>query len=228
MKTLLLFDIDSTLLRADDATRVAMSGAFQDIFGVRDATAGISFSGRTDPEILQESALSALGRLLQDEEFQRLIERYVYLLPRELERSESFQLMPGVKQLLTSLTAMTDVVLGIETGNLEAGAGLKLKRGGIESFFSVGGFGSDSTNRTEIVRLAIARARKLHQDNIPKENIFIIGDAPQDIIAGRNLGINTMAVCTGHADRNTLVAESPKCILPDLSDIPLFMQYTGL
>lgn len=228
MKTLLLFDIDSTLLRADDATREAMSGAFWDIFGIKDATAGVSFSGRTDPEILQESSLSALGRLLQDEEFQRLIGRYESLLPGELERSDSFQLMPGVKRLLTWLSARQDVVLGIETGNLEAGARIKLERGGIERFFSVGGFGSDSTNRTEIVRFAIKRAQKLHHDIIPRENIYVIGDAPQDIIAGRNLRINTIAVCTGHTEADTLLAESPSCMLADLSDIQAFAEYVGL
>ena len=225
---LLLFDIDSTLLRVDDATRVAMSGAFRDIYGVKDATAGVSFSGRTDPEILQESSLSALGRLLQDEELQRLIEQYVSLLSGELERSDLFRLMPGVEKLLTGLSAWSDVVLGIETGNVEAGARLKLKRGGIERFFSVGGYGSDSTDRTEIVRFAIERAQKLNHDDIPRESIFVIGDAPQDIIAGRNLGINTMAVCTGRADKNTLLAESPSCILQDLSDIQAFIQHVGL
>ena len=228
MKTLLLFDIDSTLLKADDATREAMSGAFWDIFGVKDATAGVSFSGRTDPEILQESSLSALGRLLQDEEFQRLVGRYESLLPGELERSDSFQLMPGVKRLLTWLSARQDVVLGIETGNLEAGARIKLERGGIERFFSVGGFGSDSTNRTEIVRFAIKRAQKLHHDIIPRENIYVIGDAPQDIIAGRNLRINTIAVCTGHTEWDTLLAESPSCMLADLSNIQAFAEYVGL
>ena len=227
MKTLLLFDIDSTLLRADDATREAMPGAFRDIFGVKNATYGVSFSGRTDPEILQESSLSALGRLLQDGEFQRLIEQYVSLLPGELERFDSFQLMPGVERLLTWLSTRQDVVLGIETGNLEAGARLKLERGGIERFFSVGGYGSDSTERTEIVRFAIERAQELHYDDIPRESIYVIGDAPQDIIAGRNLGVNTIAVCTGHTEPDTLLAESPSCMLADLTDIKSFVQYIG-
>ncbi len=144
--------------------------------------------------------------------------RYLELLPGELDALTSYRLMPGVKEVLPLLAAREDVMLGLETGNLEPAAYMKLKPGGIDGYFTVGGFGSDSDDRTELVRIAIERARRdAATDSIPDETIFLIGDSPYDIAAGRELGINTLAVCTGHAGPEELLAESPSCLLPDLA-----------
>ena len=225
-KTLLLFDIDGTLLRAEDATRKAMLGAFRDAFGTEQTIEDISFLGRTDPELFQEASVKVLGRRLDNEEYSALTERYLALLPEELARC-AFRLMPGVAQLLPLLSAREDIVLGLETGHLELSAELKLTRGGIAHYFSCGGFGSDSEDRTELVRIGSERARALNHNVIPDENIYVIGDSPHDISAGRNLGVNTVAVGTGRVDREKLLAESPSCYLKDLSDIPAFLRCIG-
>jgi phosphoglycolate phosphatase len=225
VKTLLLFDIDGTLLLlTEDATRQAIIKTFRDLFGIENTIQNISFSGRTDPGIFKDVALKLLGRPLQDEEHLSVVERYLEMLPGELDRCESFRLMPGVAQLLPLLAARQDIILGLETGNLEPAAYLKLKRGGIDHYFSLGGFGSDSEDRTELVRLGIKRARNFNHDVIPDENIYVIGDSPHDISAGRNLGVNTVAVGSGLVTREKLLAESPSCLLPDLSDIQAFMK----
>jgi phosphoglycolate phosphatase-like HAD superfamily hydrolase len=227
-KTLLLFDIDGTLLKADDATRRAINTTFSEIFGIENPEQNVPFIGRTDLGIFKDVALKLLGRPLRSGELRQVADRYVTLLPAELELCESFHLMPGVELLLSYLSARTDVILGLETGNIEPAAYLKLKRGGIDRFFSFGGFGSDSEERTELIRIGIERARALNHDNIPEENIFVIGDSPHDISAGKNSGVNTIAVGTGRADKTKLLAECPSCMLPDLSDIPLFMRNIGL
>lgn len=226
-KTLLLFDIDSTLLQADDATRQAINKTFGKLFGIKNPQQNVPFSGRTDLGIFKDVALALLGRPLRGEELEQVVAGYLALLPGELN-VRNFRLMPGVKELLPLLAARENVILGLETGNLEPAAYMKLKRGGIDRYFSFGGFGSDSSDRTELVRVAIARGRKLYDGAVPDENIFVIGDSPYDITAGRNSGVNTIAVGTGQADKNILLAESPSCLLPDLSDIPLFLRSIGL
>jgi phosphoglycolate phosphatase len=226
MKTLLLFDIDSTLPQVDDATRQAINKTFGELFGLKNPQQNVPFAGRTDLGIFKDVALTLLGRPITDTELQRVVARYIELLPAELERCP-FRLMPGVTQLLPLLAARKDILLGLETGNLEPTAYIKLKRGGIDKYFSFGGFGSDSEERSEFIRIAIARARNLNHGTIPDERIFLVGDSLFDIAAGRKAGINAIAVCTGHADKNVLQAESPFYVLPDLSDIPLFMQCIG-
>ena len=228
MKTLLLFDIDGTLLHAEDATRRAIARTFRDLFGAERSFDSISFAGRTDPGIFQDVARTMLGRNLTPEEMDSVSARYLELLPGELAAMASYRLMPGVKEVLPLLAAREDVVLALETGNLEPAAYMKLKPGGIDGYFRVGGFGSDSDNRTELVRIAIERARRGCDGLIPDETIFLIGDSPYDIAAGREIGINTLAVCTGHAGPEELLAESPSCLLPDLGDTGYFLRCIGL
>jgi phosphoglycolate phosphatase-like HAD superfamily hydrolase len=228
VKTLLLFDIDGTLLMAEDATRQAINKTFRDIFGIENPIQNISFSGRTDPGIFRDVALKLLGRPLEDGEYQMVATRYLSFLPGELSYCKSFRLMPGVTRLLPLLAAREEIILGLETGNLEPAAYLKLKRGDIDHYFSFGGFGSDSEDRTELIRVAIERARNRNGGDIPERNIFVIGDSPHDISAGKNAGANTIAVGTGSAGKEKLLAETPTCYLQDLSDIKLFLQYIGL
>ncbi len=227
MKTLILFDIDGTLLKADDATRQAINKAFGELFGLKDPRQNVPFAGRTDLGIFKDVAVVLLGRPFKDGELEQVTEKYLEFLPGELMRCP-FRLMPGVSHLIPLLAARKDIVLGLETGNLEKAAYMKLKRGGLDGYFSQGGFGSDSEERPELVRLGIARARNLNHDIIPEEKIFVIGDSPHDISAGRKLGVNTIAVGTGSAARDKLMAESPSCYLPDLSDIQTFLRYIGL
>ena len=223
MKKLLLFDIDGTLLQADDATRQAINKTFGEIFKLENPQQNVPFAGRTDLGIFKDVAVTLLGRPFKAGELEQVVERYLSLLTGELARC-TFRLMPGVAKLLPLLAAREDFILGLETGNLEPAAYMKLKRGGIDHYFTLGGFGSDSEERAEFIRIAIARARNLNHGTIADDNIFLIGDSPYDIAAGRKAGIKTIGVLTGHADKNVLMAESPTCLLADLSDIPLFLR----
>src|SRR5262249_51152654 len=90
-----------------------------------------------------------------------------------------------------------NTMLGLATGNIELGARAKLQRGGLNRYFGFGGFGSDSEDRTELVRKAGEAAGRRHGDSIPAEEIFVIGDTPLDVAAGRAAGYKTVGVATG-------------------------------
>jgi phosphoglycolate phosphatase len=227
VKTLLLFDIDGTLLWAEGATHKAMTKTFQDIFKIQQSLESISFLGRTDPMLFKDMAVKLLGRPLTDVEYTEVAERYLALLPGELNALVSFNLMPGIESLLSYLSKRSDIVMGLETGNIEPAAYMKLKRGGIDGFFSFGGFGSDSEDRTKIVRVGIERGRSLNHDIIPDENIFVIGDSPHDITAGKNRGIKTIAVGTGLVAKEKILETAPTYYLKDLSEMPAFLRCIG-
>ena len=226
MKKLLLFDIDGTLLRSEGATFKSITQTFQELFGVKDTINILSLIGATDCGIFKDAAKKLLGRQLSGKEMKAVQKRYLELLPEDLVAAR-FELKPGVAKLLEMLSSRKDIILGLETGNLEAGAFLKLKRGDIDKYFTVGGFGSDSENRTDLIRKAIERANKLNGRPIKPENIFVIGDAPHDIRAGREAGAITIAVGTGLLTKEEVMAAKPDYFLEDLSDIPVFLKLIG-
>jgi len=78
--------------------------------------------------------------------------------------------------------------LGLITGNLKEIAMAKLKLAGIEHYFSFGGFG-DNLNRDDTAREAIK--------NKEDDEIFLVGDTPLDILAGKEIGAKTIGITTG-------------------------------
>jgi phosphoglycolate phosphatase-like HAD superfamily hydrolase len=226
LKKLLLFDIDGTLLRAEGATHKAITRTFHELFAAEKIMDVRSLIGATDRGIFKDAAHKILGRQLSAAEMKAVEKRYLELLPGELAAA-NFSVKPGVKQLLPLLCAGKDIIMGLETGNLEKAAYMKLRRGELDDYFKFGGFGSDSESRPELVRKAIARAQKRSAETIMPENTFIIGDAPNDIKAGKEIGIVTIAVGTGLLPREEVLAAKPDYFLDDLSDIPAFMKIIG-
>ena len=227
MKKLLLFDIDGTLLRAEDATRKAINETFSNLFNTDKSLDDLSFFAWTDLGLFREAAIKLLGRPLDDKEYSSFTKVYAERLQDHLQRCK-FYLMPGVAELLPQLFAQEDILLGLETGNIESAAYLKLKKGSIDHYFKFGGFGSDSADRAELIRVGIERACAFNHNVIPEDNIYVIGDAPYDISAGKKVGVNTVAVGTGLCAQATLLAENPDFYLKDLSDISAFMRCIGL
>jgi phosphoglycolate phosphatase-like HAD superfamily hydrolase len=201
VRTLLLFDIDGTLLqRAADAHRDAIHAALVRVFGVDDpGSARIEAAGKTDIEIARETLvrLNVPERRFGDamDEFRvAAAEEYGARCPRDL----SDRVVPGMAELLDELSGRADVMLALVTGNLEPIARLKLGRAGIGSHFprGQGGFGSDDEDRAALPAIARERAGPRGRPH-PREHTWVIGDTPRDIACARADGVRVIAVATG-------------------------------
>ena len=115
-------------------------------------------TGRTDPLIIQE-IVSKYG--VDDEPGQDLYDIYLSILPDEVRRSPNFQVLAGARELVIHLSDHPGFLIGLATGNVETGARLKLERAGLSSYFPFGGYGSDSGDRTELIRTAIRRGSEV-------------------------------------------------------------------
>jgi len=214
MNYIFLFDIDGTLIWSGGAGVRALDLAFQEVLGISDGMQGIVCDGKTDPAIVREVLTER--KLASRENIQRLIDRYVGYPPAEVAAAENYQVLPGVRQTLELLQARPDVVIGLATGNVEAGARAKLERADLYRYFPVGGFGSDSEDRAELVRIGIRRARELLGD--PRAKALVIGDTPRDVKAAQAASAESVAVATGHLDQGELAAAGADLVLADLSD----------
>ncbi|HEY4779115.1 MAG TPA: HAD hydrolase-like protein, partial [Solirubrobacterales bacterium] len=98
--------------------------------------------------------------------------------------------------LLPELAAR-GVLLGLVTGNIEAAAQIKLARADLNRFFAFGGYGSDSSDRTELTRRALERGGTVAGSPLDPAAAIAVGDTPRDVKAGHGAGIRVVGVATG-------------------------------
>ncbi len=223
---LVLFDIDGTILWSDGAGRRAMTSALTEIFGTAGPT-DYRYDGKTDPQIVRDlMRFAGHSDEYIDAHLSRLLECYVTGLTAELAESACRpRLFPGVSELLDTLEAHHQIVLGLLTGNTREGAALKLRAVGINpERFRVGAFGSDHAHRPELPAIAVRRARETLGVDIPGHAVFVIGDTPADIDCGRAIGARAIAVATGRYSVQELARHAPVAVFADLTDTAAVMQ----
>ena len=215
---LLLFDIDQTLVNTGGAGLRALDRACQKLYGLQNAMDGVRPHGKTDPAIVREILLVKLGsNSPQNGEITTVLEAYVSFLREEVHTSPTYRVLPGIVPLLSEMAKRPDIVLGLATGNVELGARIKLERAELNSFFAFGGFGSDSEDRTELVRKAAEKADRKIGRTIPPSDVFVIGDTPLDVDAGNRAGFKTVGVATGTYTVDQLVAAGASFAVDDLA-----------
>ena len=220
-RKLVLFDVDGTILLTAGAGRRAIFATLIEEVADVSALDQIRFDGKTDPEIVAE-LLAAAGQpeARESPRVRRLCERYVSHLARELRLpTAQTTVMPGVLPLLDRLQREVSAVLGLLTGNVAAGAALKLRSGGIDpAWFPVGAFGSDAAYRHELPPIAARRAQPIFGRIPSGAEVVIIGDTPADIGCGAGIAARTVAVATGSFSVAELSACGPHAAFQDLSD----------
>jgi phosphoglycolate phosphatase len=230
---LALFDIDGTLILTGGAGMRAFYRALAQVFSLAVDSEVIRPDGKTDPIIALEM-LRHFGResLWTEESRQALFGCYLSCLDEEMLLAHGnghVRVLPGVRDLLEALAARPDYSLGIVTGNLAAGAKIKLVRAGLDPYFGFGGYGSDSDDRTVLIRMAMERgSQAVAPERV--EAAIVIGDTPLDIIHGRAAGASVIGVASARYTMDELAAHAPDLLVSNLTDcagILAFMDSVG-
>jgi phosphoglycolate phosphatase-like HAD superfamily hydrolase len=213
---LLLFDIDQTLINTGGAGIRALNRACQKLLSVENAMDGITPHGKTDPAIVREIILTRLSSTAScDTDLESILEAYLSFLREEVWISTAYRVLPGILEILQEMAARPDVMLGLATGNMEVGARIKLERGGLNPYFSFGGFGSDSESRAALVRKGAEAAARKCGSVIQPDDVFVIGDTPRDIEAGKEAGFRTVGVGTGSYSPDQLLESGATFAITD-------------
>lgn len=211
---LYLFDIDGTLLHAHGSGREAFDAVFVERHGVANASEGIRYGGKTDPQIVGEIFQARMGRAPTREEVDGFLDAYIPLLRRLLEANRVI-VIDGVVAALEALSKREGVVMGIATGNIRRGAHEKLAAAKLTSWFGdVGGWGCDSAVRSELVKRAIERGRAQGATG----EVIVVGDTLHDISAARACNATVVAVATG-ADPADKLAHAD-VVMTSLAELP--------
>ena len=220
---LLLFDIDGTILKTNGLGRRLLENVLAGLCGRAISAEHVSFSGKTDPQIVREILLRngfsapEAAALTPD-----ALAAYVETAHRTIA-PKHIEVLPGVRALIGHLATRDDVQLALLTGNHEITAYLKVEAAGLRGFFPFGAFGSDHADRAELPPIAVRRARFFTGRTFAGKDVVIIGDSENDVWCGRGIGAFSVAVCTGFTDRATLAAQSPDLLLDDLCNPDYFL-----
>lgn len=202
-RCVVLFDIDGTLVSGPfglpSAGLQAMKRATAVVVGPDVDMADIDFAGRTDLQIAR-MILQAGGRPEPSvEEMRRLIALYIEYLREEIAAAPYRFL--GEPAAAVECLRNKGAVIGIGTGNVRAGAQIKVESAGIAGLFELerGGYGDDGEIRAEVLQAGARRC-----DSGGTLPVVVVGDTPHDVTAAHAIGAYCIAVPFGRYDRDTL------------------------
>ena len=213
----ILFDIDGTLISSGGAGSVAWREAFQDLYGIPADIGKFTDAGMTDPEVGRLTFENVMGRKPTPRELARVLARRQRHLAAAVAASTSYRVLPGVPERLEQLHD-DGYLLGLTTGGTEAAAHVKLARGDLNHFFSFGGYGSDSEDRTELTKKAIERAGTVLGHAVDPADTLVVGDTPLDVAAAHGAGARAVGVATGHYSEDELRAAGADFVLATLEE----------
>jgi phosphoglycolate phosphatase-like HAD superfamily hydrolase len=219
--TILLFDIDGTLLLTGGAGQRAMARAFEDLFDIPDGFRDIPMAGRTDTWIL---ATAGQRHGISPADLVRFHDAYLAHLERELEPPHPRKaIMPGVRPLLDALTERNDTYLALLTGNYERAARLKLEHFDLWRYFQCGAFADDAEDRNRLVPKALERVRACGGPTLEAADVIVVGDTPHDIACALASGARPVGVATGPFSAEQLHDSGAAVVFDDLSDTEAFL-----
>lgn len=212
--TLLLFDVDGTLIKGARAARTAFARAIEARLRVAVDLSSLELPGRTDHWIMDQ--ILRTNGLPTDRATREMLQESFLEHFQEAVREQPGQVLPGVRPLLDALARSPAIVLGLGTGNLERSARMKLAAHGLDTYFTVGGFGDDGIERAAIIAAGIARAQRRHGTRF--DRVAVIGDTLHDIACARANGVHSVAVATGPTDTDTLRRAGATVTFADFSE----------
>jgi phosphoglycolate phosphatase len=219
MPTLVLWDVDLTLVDYTGIGRQWYQTVLANVLGI-DLVHIPAFPGRTERAITLE-LLAAHGVDHDEDMVAKMFAELVAVSTAARTEMRDFgRALPGAADVLDALAARDDVVQSLVTGNLPEVAGIKLEPFGFDLHIDleIGGYGSLSEHRHDLVAAALRLAAAKHGVRFPSNSVVVIGDTPHDVTAALHHGTIAIGVATGRHDAADLAAAGAHVVLDDLSD----------
>jgi phosphoglycolate phosphatase-like HAD superfamily hydrolase len=216
--TLILWDVDHTLVTIGGVSREIYELAFEEV--VRQPLRELAdMTGRTERAIMVET-LALHGVSNPESKIDNFYAALARAADKLRERMRTAgQRLPGAGEAIAAL-ARCSVVQSVVTGNLKPIAVTKLEVFELAEFldFEVGGYGSDGDTRPPLIRQAWQRAQRKYGQTFKPDQTVVIGDTPLDVVAAREVGVRAIGVATGQSTVDELAAVHAHAVLLDLTD----------
>lgn len=202
--TLVLFDIDGTLLTTGGVGLRALATAVERVVGRSIDPYAVPTAGRLDPLITGDFL-----RLAGVEPTSALIGRvrglYAEEMTRTLGPSGAAQRLLGAVELVGAVAGEGSMATGVLTGNFAETGLHKLTVAGFDTgLFEMRIWGDESPHdppaREHLPGVALERAPSVMGRVIDGSSVVIIGDTPDDVSCARAHGCRVIGVTTGKYD----------------------------
>jgi phosphoglycolate phosphatase-like HAD superfamily hydrolase len=214
--TLVLFDIDGTLMRGAGAHhKEALLEGVRRVTGRVTSFDGIDTAGKLDMDLI----VALLGGPAESQILQQIAHETQAAYLTNCNHDLRPFVLRGARELIEQLHHR-GAALALVTGNLSAIGWRKMELAGLKDFFHTGAFSEDASTRSEIAKLAALRARR-EQHALPDCRIALIGDHSNDIEAAKTNGFLSIAVASGPMPGPELLSHSPDILLESLADLDL-------
>jgi phosphoglycolate phosphatase len=189
-RTLLLWDIDGTLLDTGGSGVEPFKRAAEKYLGGKVQFDRTNMAGKTDYQIVDS--------LSQNFQLKFPIAFLEYMILREYTSGlrsalevNPVKILGGIRNALENLMSGPVFDLGILTGNCERGMKVKLQSAGLLNFFpreKVFYATRGLRSREQILKNALSRVR---------QKVIVIGDPPRDVSAAKALSTPILSIATG-------------------------------
>ena len=176
--------------------------------------------GRTDRELVT-TILTSHGVAVAEPLIERM---YLEMASAAQESTDHMRAvgvaLPGASAALAALATTPGVVQTVVTGNIAPTARLKLAAVDLDTFidFDIGGYGSESIIRGEIVNLARSRAGLKHGVAVADNSVIVIGDTVNDVAGAKYSGAIAIGVATGRTPAADQHSAGADVVLRSLAD----------
>jgi len=212
--TLLLFDIDGTLLLTGFAGVDAFEDSVKKMYNK--SPGNVDFSGGLDSENAR-AWISGAGETPSEENLKTFRSHVEKRMPKSLGKCKG-SVMPGIFPLLKKLDKMK-ISYGLLTGNWEKTGRMKLDFYNLNDYFEWGAWADDASTREALVPIALERAKENGWEET--SNVWIVGDTHRDVETAHANNSKCLAVMTGcHNEKikQRLIDSKPDVLVQDLSD----------
>lgn len=212
-KPVLVWDIDGTLLEPKPVGRKALNIAFEELFHIVGAFDNLDFSGATDHSLWIQVGEKYPHLNLTIAHADRFFEHYIGVLGTVLAH-EPLHPLPSVSSLIPQLSAR-GWPMALATGNVRAGAFVKLGAAGLAPYFPYGGYSRPHVDRVGLIQQA--------KQFFPNRMLVVIGDTPRDIDAARRCGAVSIGMATGRHSSSVLASHGADAVFERLPNVAVFM-----
>lgn len=218
-RRLVLWDIDLTLIDARGFGKDWYSRALAEVTGEQLRTMPET-AGRTELAIAGD-VLERHGVPVDESSIERIFTALAAVVSADRTAlSRGGSVLPGAEAALGALAEMPEFVQTAVTGNLPSMAFVKLDTFGLHRYldFEIGGFGTDSAHRHDLIAAAVAKAGDKHGTTFAPEDVVVVGDTPHDVVGALRSGAVAVGVATGGSGEDELREAGAHVVLEDLAD----------